>query len=126
MGTYARAHLSASGHIIPGPSRAAYVVLATRLPPLAEPEYLYLGFQQGPARKALEPTSHRLPLRALNGVSVGLPGPGGRSGTAQTLETIGLVSFKVADEYVLDLTFDSMACRNAVDLRPEIPMLLHW
>ena len=29
--------------------------------PLAEPEYLYLGFQRGPARQALEPTSHKLP-----------------------------------------------------------------
>lgn len=31
VGTYARAHLSASGHILPDPGTAAYAALATRL-----------------------------------------------------------------------------------------------
>ncbi len=31
MGTYARAHLSASGHILPDPGAADYVAFATRL-----------------------------------------------------------------------------------------------
>lgn len=31
MGTYARAHLSASGHILPDPDTAAYAAIATRL-----------------------------------------------------------------------------------------------
>jgi hypothetical protein len=94
--------------------------------PLEEPEFLYLGFQRARARQGLEPTSHRIPVNRLAGVGVSLPASVGRSSAAQALERTGLLSFTVANDYVISLTFDGSAPHKTADLRPHIPILLRW
>jgi hypothetical protein len=94
--------------------------------PLEEPEFLYLGFQRARARQDLEPTSHRIPVNRLTHVSISLPASVGRSSAARALERIGLLNFTAATEYVISLTFDESAPEKTADLRPEIPMVLHW
>ena len=93
---------------------------------LEEPEYMYLGFQRDRAREGMAPTSHKIPANQLTHVNVGLPAPSSRSAAAQTLQTLGLISLTVADEYVISLTFDSAVSRKTADLRPAVPIILHW
>jgi hypothetical protein len=94
--------------------------------PLEEPEFLYLGFQRDRARQGVEPISHKIGVKKLTRVGVGLPGSGARSAAARALETRGLVNFTAADDYVLSLTFDSAVSRGIADQRPHIPIVLHW
>jgi hypothetical protein len=94
--------------------------------PLEEPEFLYLGFQHARARQGLEPTSHKIPVNRLSSVGVSLPASVSCSSAARALEKTGLVRFTAADDYVISLTFDGSAPDQTADLRPDIPMILHW
>jgi len=94
--------------------------------PLEEPEFLYLGFQRARARQGLEPTTHRIPANRLTRVGVSLPASVSRSSAGRALERKGLLSFTAANDYVMSLTFDGSASENTADLRPDIPIVLHW
>jgi hypothetical protein len=39
---------------------------------------------------------------------------------------MGLLRFAIADEHLISLTFDSGAAHKTADLRPDVPMFLHW
>jgi hypothetical protein len=94
--------------------------------PLEEPEFFYLGFQRARARQGLEPTSHRIPVNRLTSVDVSLPASVSRSSAARALERTGLLSFTAASDYVISLTFDGSAPQQTADLRPDVPIVLHW
>ena len=79
--------------------------------PLEEPEFLYLGFQRGRARPAVEPTTHGIAARTVTRVDVALPALHGLSTTARALETRGLLN---------------AAFGNTADLRPDVPLILQW
>jgi hypothetical protein len=92
--------------------------------PLSGPEFFYLGFQGGRPRAGQEPVDHTLPIGPLVGVTVRRP-PSGDSETARALEAAGLVAFRDADEYLLELRFES-ASHGRADLRPGLPLTLAW
>jgi hypothetical protein len=91
--------------------------------PLTGPEFFYLGFQRGPAQ-APQPRDHRMPIGPLVGVTVWRPASGD-SRTATAIEAAGLVAFQDADDYQLELRFES-ASHGSADLRPELPLTLAW
>ena len=92
--------------------------------PLSGPEFFYLGSQRGPARAGQEPVDHTLPVRALIGVGVWRP-RSGDSEAARALAGARLVDFRDADDYLLELRFDSSSHGRA-DLRPALPLTLVW
>jgi Glyoxalase-like domain len=92
--------------------------------PLSGPEIFYLGFQRGRARSGPEPVEHGLPIASLTAVTVSRPASGD-SEAARVLEAAGLVAFRDADDYLLELRFDE-AIRGGADLRPALPLILEW
>jgi hypothetical protein len=91
---------------------------------LAEPEIFYIGFQRGSAL-ARAGDSER-PPRSLARVSV--TGPlGALSSTTQALQAAGLVSFREADTYSMELCLDGAgAGHGQADLRPALPLRIDW
>jgi Glyoxalase-like domain len=92
--------------------------------PLAGPEFFYLGFQRGRARRGQEPVGHELPIESLTGVTMWRP-PRGDSPVARALQAAGLLVFHDAEDYLLELQFDD-ADRGRADLRPSLPLALRW
>jgi hypothetical protein len=94
--------------------------------PLGEPEFFYLGFQQGSARRVPESAAHAIPAAVITQVSIGTPPPGPQSMAARSAEADGVLSFNVSSEYVLGVTFDGAATGRSAGLRPDLPLVLHW
>jgi hypothetical protein len=94
--------------------------------PLTEPEYFYLDFQRDRARPTLEPVSHAIAIQRLTGITIGMPARAPRSAAAQALESTKLLTFEDAADYALHLTFDDGRRSKRIDLRPELPAVLHW
>jgi hypothetical protein len=89
---------------------------------LAEPEIFYLGFRRG---SAFSRAAGEGPFRKSL-VHVGVLGPSGPlSPTAQALQAAGLVSFREADAYSMELRLDG-ADHGRADLRPALPLSLEW
>ena len=93
--------------------------------PLHEPEFFYLGFQQGRA-PGLQAVTDGIAAPAITDVSIGMPAPGPESVAARSAETSGVLSFNVSSEYVLGLTFDRAIEGRTADLRPDLPLMVHW
>jgi Glyoxalase-like domain len=91
--------------------------------PLTGPEFFYLAFQRGPAQ-APQPRDHSAPIGPLVGVTVWRPASGD-SRAARELEDAGLVTFRDADEYRLELRFES-ASPGGADLGPRLPLTMVW
>lgn len=91
--------------------------------PLAEPEFLRVGFER--RRVGDQPINHRIPARIVTGVLVGCPCKP-ESQAAQAIERLGWLSFEHADTHVLRLTFERGASRESADLRPHLPLVLSW
>ena len=94
--------------------------------PLNEPEFFYLGFQRGRARGAQEPIAHAVAAVEITGLSIGTPVPGPYSMAARLAEAGGVLSFNASSEYVLGLTFDGAIAGKTADLRPDLPLVMHW
>ena len=103
------------------PGLSIHVARAT---PLAGPALFYLGFQRGRARAGQEPIQHGLPIGCLSGVTVARP-LDGDSPAARAVQAAGLVTFRDAGEYLLELRFDD-GDRGHADLRPALPLTLQW
>jgi len=91
---------------------------------LAEPEIFYIGFQRGSAFARTGDPEGR--PRSLARVSV--TGPlGPLSPTARALQAAGLVSFRDADAYSMELRLDGAgAGHGQADLRPALPLRIDW
>lgn len=94
--------------------------------PLTEPGFFYLGFRRGRPRGAHESVPHGIAATAITNVSISGPMPGQQSMAARSAEAGGVLSFNVSTEYVLDLTFDGANTGRTVDLRPDLPLVVHW
>jgi hypothetical protein len=92
--------------------------------PIECPELFFLSFQRGRARGGQEPIAHALPIAGLRGVTVWRPAAG-RCDASQALEAAGLVAFRDADHYLLEMRFGEGAIGEA-DLRPALPVRLRW
>lgn len=94
--------------------------------PITEPELFYLRFGRSPRDVRREPIEHALPLAEISQVSIGIPALGAPSPSARSAEATGVLSLAPANDYVMGLTFDQGARGKAVDLRPELPLVLRW
>jgi hypothetical protein len=103
---------------------AALAIDIARDAPLSGPEFFYLGFQRERARLGQEPVDHTLPMRSLTKATVSRPRDG-CSEAAEALQSEGVMAFKDAAEYLLELQFDEARCGHA-DLRPVLPLILRW
>jgi hypothetical protein len=97
------------------------IALAT---PLTEPEFLQIAFATRPDAKNIEPLKHPLGVRTLTGVRIGTPDREPQSPAAKAMRADGLVSFYVAPEFVMELTFGGGANARYDDLRPVLPLVL--
>jgi len=103
---------------------AGVAIEVARDTPLAGPEFFYLGFQQGRPRQGQERVDHALPIRRLVGATVWRP-QSGDSAAAQALQAAGLVAFREADDYRIELRFDGPS-QGQADARPALPLTLVW
>jgi hypothetical protein len=94
--------------------------------PLNEPEFFYLGFQRGRARGVHEAVAHAIAATVITDVSIGTPVPRQQSMAARSAEAGGVLSFNASSEYVLGLTFDGADTGRTADLRPDLPLVVHW
>lgn len=93
--------------------------------PLHEPAFFYLGFQRGRAL-GLQPVADGIAAPAITDVTIGIPALGPQSVAARSAETSRVLSFNRSTEYVLGLTFDGAIAGRTADLRPDVPLLVHW
>ena len=45
---------------------------------------------------------------------------------ASYIQQLGLMNFTVGDQWILDVTLDSAAQHITKDLRPTLPMIVHY
>ena len=69
-----------------------------------------------------EPLDHSAGVREISCVTITIAGDASLSRAFQTVERLGLVRIKRADEPLLELTFDD-ALSPPCDLRPSLPLL---
>lgn len=95
--------------------------------PLSEPEFFYLGFQRGRAGGTQEPIAHAIAAAEITSLRIGTPvPPRPQSIAARSVEAGGVLSFSASNEYVLSLTFDGAIEGKSADLRPDLPLVMHW
>jgi hypothetical protein len=95
-------------------------------PPLNEPAFFYLDFQRERPRGEPEPSAHTISPAEITDVTIGIPGLGPRSTAARAVEAAGVLSFSASSEYHLSLTFDGAIAGKTADLRPGLPLVMHW
>jgi hypothetical protein len=89
---------------------------------LSEPEIFHIALQRG-AALARAAEEGRAPKTLT---TVGVAGPlGSLSAPARALEAAGLVSFREAETFAMELGLDA-GDRGRADLRPELPLVLRW
>jgi hypothetical protein len=90
--------------------------------PIEEPELLYLPFIQRSGPPESEPIVHVLPIQTVFGATVGLPSTAGLSHSAWAAQSAGLLSYRLAPEHVLELSFVANQ-ETTFDLRPTLPLV---
>lgn len=75
------------------------------------------------ARQA-EPTDHLIGVRYLTDLEIRHPAHGRQSSVMQAFEESGIVSFKVAPDFLMRIVFDNGAEGRSLDVRPEIPLTI--
>jgi hypothetical protein len=128
---------AAAGEALPFPTwsyRPPYLPAGTAIPiaegtPPTEP--MLFANPRG-RRPDAEPPERRQPLdhpagaREIRAARVTLPGAGERSAALQAVERLGVVTFAAGDEHLLELWFDGARQDRSADLRPDLPLALHW
>ena len=71
-------------------------------------------------------TEHERGVRELSAVRLEGPGPLGQSPAARALAQLGVVEFGATDVHVMHLTFDAGSRGEIIDLRPVLPIVLHF
>ena len=94
--------------------------------PLNAPEFFYMGVQRSGNRPPYEPLAHAIAATVITDVRIGTPVQGELSAAARWAEAAGVLSFNAARDYVLALTFDGATTGSTSDLRPDLPLVLHW
>ena len=62
----------------------------------------------------------------ITDVRIGTPVPCHRSMAARSAEVGGVLSFNASSNYVLGLTLDGAKTGSTADLRPDLPLVVHW
>jgi hypothetical protein len=94
--------------------------------PLTEPAFFYLGFARGAAQMQPQPRAHRLGVRSLTAVEIGMPAGAAPSAAAEFVQDAGLVQFVEADRHLMTVTFDGARRGESADLQPDLPLIFRW
>jgi hypothetical protein len=73
-----------------------------------------------------EPTDHPIGVRNLTGLTIWHPAYGRQSSVMQAFEQLGVVTFAVAHDFLMLMSFDSGGEGRSSDFRPEIPLNISW
>ena len=73
-----------------------------------------------------EQVIHAIEASDITNIRIGIPAPALRSETARAAEAMGFLSFDTSDTYVMHVTFDHAVKGQSADLRPALPVVLHW
>lgn len=95
----------------------------------AEPMLFVIPFGGRPAAAPPEqrqPLDHALGLREITSLHLTLPAQESTSSAWQTIERLGLVSLASGAELLAEVWFDHGPQGQEIDLRPELPLVLHW
>ena len=92
---------------------------------LFEPELFYLPFMHRPRARGAEPTAHRLPIREIQGLSIGVGRLDALSAASRAAAAEGLVEYFAAAAPVMEIEFagPSGPSGMSVDLRPTLPLI---
>jgi len=94
--------------------------------PLSEPAFFYVRFARPPGPLHTQPRAYDLAVGRITAVEVGMPGGSAPSAAARAIQDAGLVTFVDAAHHVMTVTFDEARAGESADLRPELPLVLHW
>lgn len=89
---------------------------------LDEPELFYLPFLRRVAAPSTEPVLHALPIRRIQGLSLGVRDPKALSAASRCAQEHGLVSYFQAPQPLLEILFEGPA-DTRIDLRPGLPLV---
>ncbi len=95
------------------------IAVGTRL---EEPELYYLPFLRRSEMPAAEPISHRLPIRRIRALNVGIPRVTELSEASRSAQQAGLLTYFECSPHLLEIQFAGAAGAR-FDLRPELPLL---
>jgi hypothetical protein len=70
--------------------------------------------------------THPNRVRRLTAARVIAPRPEGLTAPARMLDSLGIVQFDRGPQWLLDLTFDANARGKTKDLRPDLPLIIHY
>jgi hypothetical protein len=90
---------------------------------LHEPELFYIAWANPQASSANQPKDHRNGLKRLIGASVGMPANTSLSEASRALQSLGLLSFHVAEQYELRLRVKGDQPK-VLDFRGTLPLVL--
>ncbi len=97
--------------------------------PLTEPMWFYLGFSRRPdvsGRVALENLQHANGVCAITGITVTVPRDAPLSAVAKLIAENGSVKLVRGDDHLVEIEFDLKNAGHHMDLRPDLPVVLHW
>ena len=94
--------------------------------PLSEPAFFYIAFARPPGLMQTQPRGHRLRVRRISAIEVGMPGGSAPCAAARAVQDAGIVTFVETAHHVMTVTFDDARAGGSADLRPELPLLLRW
>jgi hypothetical protein len=96
---------------------------------ISEPTYFYLFFaarQASAETKILEPLEHKIPLREVTSATLFVNRKLPLSDAARIIDRTTNVEIKLADENLLELSFDHTTQCKQKDFRPYLPLIIKW
>ncbi len=105
------------------------IAVATNAAVLTEPMLFYLPFAQRQDRYAgakAQPLDHAPGWREVTRVGMTLPQPPPRSKELNSLASTHLLEIQTGPAYLMDIGFDGETQGCHQDLRPTLPLIVHW
>ena len=103
--------------------------ISVAMAPLREPMWFHLAFGVRPERvppPQRQPLLHAAGLREITSVALVVAGREPLSAAAQCAIDAAGLSLRQGGEPLLEIGFDHRVQRQTRDLRPGLPLLLHW
>ena len=94
-----------------------------------EPFLFYIPIvrkQREPSARQVEPTDHPIGVRDLTGIEIWHPATGHPSSVMQAAAELGVVTFAVAPEFLMHISFDHNAAGERRDFCSEMPLIVSW
>jgi Glyoxalase-like domain len=73
-----------------------------------------------------QPLDHPLGVREVTGVHIVSAGCELPTDSLDTVRRLGIATFSQGDGHLLELTFEGGTRGGSADLRPDLPLVLHW